>query len=138
MQKYILSLLLVLAITSLRGQKDSSNWQMTPIKTFPVNARVLGLLEDSKTLAILRIEKVDANSFNLKKGSEILVEFYFTTGPVKNRKKLKGIKANDFISVRLSAEYNASTGQIDFMAFDYVVVDPKVLEEAGLSDESQK
>jgi hypothetical protein len=134
MYKFILSSIFSLILSGLLAQKDSSQRQMVPVQTFPVNARVIGLLEDSKTLAVLRIEKVDSNKFNLDVGSEILVEFYFTTGPIKNRAKLKGIKPNDFISVRLTGEPNAATGQVDFTAFEYVVVDSKVLEEVQLSE----
>jgi len=109
------------ASSFLFAQQDSSKLQMVPVKTFPVNATVLGLLDGSKTLAVLRIEKVDPNPYQLKEGSEILADFYFTTQPMKGEKKLKGLKAQDFISVRLTAEHNRSTGQYDFTAFEYVV-----------------
>ena len=95
------------------------------LETFPVNAEVVGLLEDHNKLAVLRILKVDSNAYGLEKGSEILTEFYFTTGPMKNEAKLVGLSAGDKISVRLHARENRSRGRWDFMAFHYVVYEGK-------------
>jgi predicted transcriptional regulator len=121
MQKVLTSLILTLFFLGAYSQSHKKQATMKVVKSIPANATVLGLLEGSKNLAVLRIDKVESNDLNLKKGSEILVEFYFSTQPVKNSEKLKGIRPNDEISMRLTGEYNEKTAQFDYMALNYVV-----------------
>ena len=93
------------------------------IETFPANAEVVGILENSKSLAVLRILKADStNEFRLKAGDEILTDFYFTLKPVKNEARLKGIEAGDKISVRLHGQRQRLSGQIKYTAFQYVII----------------
>lgn len=97
--------------------------QIEMLETFPVNAEVVGLLEDDNKLAVLKILKVDSNAYGLAQNSEILTEFYFTTRAMKNEEKLQGIAPGDTISVRLHARKNPLTRSWDFMAFHYVVIE---------------
>lgn len=113
----------ILLCLGLLQQFDLNGQQAQLLETFPVNATVVGVLEDDYRLAILRIDRVDSSaSHPLQKGDEILTEFYFTTRPVKNESKLKGIAAGDKISVRLHARPSPYSQDWQYTAFHYLVL----------------
>lgn len=109
---------------------------MVPIQTFPVNAQVIGTLEGTDDMAVLRIEKVDSNAMGLSVDDEILVEFYFSLKPIKNT-GMTGLKEGDHFSVRMSAKRDQRAGQWQYTAYHYKKR-PTKSPATPAGDESQK
>lgn len=93
--------------------------KITQIETFPLNAQVYQLLEGTNNKAILVVDKVTDNPYNLNPNDTILADFYFTTQAVKGETQLCGIKAGDRISVRMSAKRNPLDHSYQFTAYHY-------------------
>lgn len=89
------------------------------IQTFPINLKVLNPLMGTNNMAILKVEKVEPNNYNLAVGDTILCKFYFTLKPVEGEVHLSGISRGDFISTRMRAELNRFSGTYQYEAFHY-------------------
>lgn len=109
---------------------------MVPIETFPVNAEIVGVLQGTNNMAVLRIDRVDSNAMGLSVDDEILVEFYFSLEPVKET-AMTGLKKGDHFSARLSARRDYRSGQWQYTAFHYKKRSTKVPAAPG-DAESQK
>lgn len=114
---------------------------VTPIETFPVNATLISPLQGSINRGIIRIDRIEANPYNLAIGDTLLVRFYFSLKRVKGEKDLVGIQAGDKFSARMAAQQNNLDGSYFYQVFHYKNIsylrDPK-RKEALTSDESQK
>jgi hypothetical protein len=114
MHKLLLILLLFKPSISF-GQEA----RIEQIETFPINLKVLNPLMGTNNMAILKVEKVETNNFDLVVGDTILCKFYFTLKPVEGEVHLSGIGRGDFISTRMRAELNRYSGSYQYEAFHY-------------------
>ena len=73
----------------------------------------------TNNMALLKVEKVEPNNFDLTVGDTILCKFYFTLKPVEGEVHLSGIGRGDFISTRMRAELNRYSGTYQYEAFHY-------------------
>jgi len=106
---------LVLIVASFLSQAQN----ISQIETFPLNAQVYRLLQGTKDKALLIVDKVQKNDYQLSKGDTILADFYFTTKPIKDEAQLCGIRPGDEISVRMSAKLNPLDRSYQFTAYHY-------------------
>ena len=110
----------ILSATTLNAQQDQRLLQR--IETIPVKAKVIGVLQGYKSLAVLQVVDIDSgNTYNLQPQDEILVEFFFGTERTSGEPVLEGVKAGDLISAQISGKHNPGTGQYDYRLFKYVV-----------------
>jgi|GEM_PF-3292745 len=114
MYKLLFSLLLL--IPSLSFSQEA---RIEQIETFPINLKVLYPLMGTNNMAILKVEKVEPNNYNLAAGDTILCKFYFTLKPVEGEVHLSGISRGDFISTRMHADLNRFSGAYQYEAFHY-------------------
>jgi hypothetical protein len=89
------------------------------LKTFPINLKVLNPLMGTNNMAILKVEKVEPNNFDLATGDTILCKFYFTLKPVKGELHMTGIKRGDNISTHMHSQLNPLSGSFQYEAFHY-------------------
>ncbi len=114
---------------------------VSPIETFPLNARLIAPLQGTNNRAVIRIERIDPNPYRLEVGDTLLARFYFSLKPVKGEKDLVGLNKGDFFSARMAARQNNLDGSYYYEVFHYKNVSYlKDLKrrEALTSDESQK
>lgn len=114
MRKLLFSFLLMLPLLAL-GQEA----RIQQIETFPINVKVLNPLMGTNNMALLRVEKIDPNPYQLAEGDTILCKFYFTLKAVAGEKHLSGINRGDYVSTRMSATYNQYSGSYQYEAFHY-------------------
>jgi len=114
MYKLLFSLLLFIP-----GITFSQEARIEQIETFPINLKVLNPLIGTNNMAILKVEKVEPNNYNLTVGDTILCKFYFTLKPVEGEVHLSGISRGDFISTRMHADLNPYSGAYQYEAFHY-------------------
>lgn len=128
--------ILTLLSAHLGGSLMAQETKIVPVETFPINARVVSIMEGTDR-GVLEIQRIDTpNTYGLEQWDEIFVKFYFGTKPVKNEAKLKGFTAGDFLSVRVGAQKNRLSGNWEYTAYHYVKVPRNRLEQRPGADSS--
>lgn len=114
--------LLALVLSQVSAFAQQSGPKVRRIKTIPVKAEVVGVLEDNKVLAVIRVLQVDStNNIGLKVGEEVLTEFIFSTKPVKGEEGMTGVIGGEVISAQMAGAYNPNTRQYDYRIIRYSV-----------------
>ncbi len=107
---------LLLSTSALQAQEK----RIVPIETFPVNATVITTLQGMNDRAVLRIEKVDPNPYDIKVGDTLLFTFYWTTLPVNSKlATFPGLGAGDEISVHIAVKSSPLNGNYQYTAYHY-------------------
>jgi hypothetical protein len=114
MRIFLFSLLFILPLLSF-----SQEASVEQLKTFPINLKVLNPLMGTNNMAILKVEKVEPNHFDLAVGDTILCKFYFSLRPVKGEVHMTGIKRGDKISTHMHSQLNPFSGSYQYEAFHY-------------------
>lgn len=110
--------LLALLFLSIAAKAQKS--EIVTIETFPVNATVITTLEGLNDRAVLRIDKVEPNPYNIKVGDTLLFSFYWTILPVKSElANFPGIGSGDEISVHISVKASSLNGSYQYTAYHY-------------------
>jgi len=89
------------------------------LETFPINLKMLNPLMGTNNMAILKVEKVEPNNFNLAIGDTIICKFYFTLKPVQGEVHMSGINRGDLVSTHMHARFNRYSGAFQYEAFHY-------------------
>ncbi|MCR9154850.1 MAG: hypothetical protein NXI09_12145 [Bacteroidetes bacterium] len=111
-----LSLLLCFISLSLSAQKK----QIVPIQTFPVNGTIMFKLEGTKDRAVLKVDKVEPNKYDINKGDTLICTFFWTTNPVKDEMaNFPGVKAGDQISFRMGVQKSPLNGAWQYTVYHY-------------------
>lgn len=110
--------LLALLLLSIAAKAQKS--EIVTIETFPVNATVITTLEGLNDRAVLRIDKVEPNPYNIEVGDTLLFSFYWTILPVKSElANFPGIGNGDEISVHISVKASSLNGSYQYTAYHY-------------------
>lgn len=101
---------------SLKGQ----NQRVVPIETFPVNATVLSTLQGLDDRAVLRVDKIEPNSYGIETGDTLICTFFWSIHPVKDKlADFPGLGAGDEISTRMGAQWSKIGQRWQFTAYHY-------------------
>ena len=110
------TLLFVALSWSLKAQEQ----QIVTIDTFPINAEVLFKLQGTTDKAVLKVERVNPNTFQVEVGDTLLCDFFWSTQAVKDElADFPGIEKGDEISVHIGAKRSPINGAWQFTAYHY-------------------
>ena len=116
---------------SLPAAQGLSN--LTVVKQFMVQAKVISFLQGHDDLAVIQVTKAPYNPWNLKSGDEVLVTFMLKP------KDSKTAASGDLIRGEMLAKMNRNTVQVDYTIMRYsVLTSPIEKSEAPSTDGSQK
>lgn len=120
--KKIVRTILILAFlgTGITASAQNSKARVVKIETVKITAKVVGILEGHKSLAVLQVLEADSgNAYDLEPAEEVLTEFYFGTAPTDGDPKLPGLSGGEVIVARIAGKPNPDTGQYDYRVFEY-------------------
>lgn len=110
------TLLFIALGLSLQAQEQ----QIVTIETFPINAEVLFKLQGTNDKAVLKVERVNPNSFDVEVGDTLLCDFFWSTEPVKDElADFPGIEKGDEISIHIAAKRSPINGAWQYTAYHY-------------------
>lgn len=143
MYRFLLVAIVLLGSFGVNAQDDldiaeQPKMKIEPIETFRIRAKVVGVLQGQKDLAVIQIIETVKNEWGLKVGDEVLTNFYFTTQPFKGDRQYPGVKSGDEILGDIRGSKNNNGVQVDYMIFRYQVLPLKESSEAPAKNESQK
>ncbi len=101
---------------SVSAQKQ----RIVPINTFPMNATVLFTLEGTKDRAVLKVDRIEANDYDIKEGDTLICTFFWSILPVEDEMaRFPGVGAGDEISLHMGVKKSAVDGSWQYTAYHY-------------------
>jgi len=85
-----------------------------------MNATVLFTLEGTKDRAVLKVDRIEANDYDIKPGDTLICTFFWSILPVEDEMaKFPGVGAGDEISLHLGVKKSAVDGSWQYTAYHY-------------------